>query len=88
MVFQLLDKDELEFPFEGSSLFLDLEEDLKLLADPSAIKAAYLKSLKGLIDEYRQSCASHLMDYSLWDTSVGLDRALVRYLSWRQRLRQ
>ncbi len=88
MVFQLLDKDELEFPFEGSSLFLDLEEDLKLLADPSAIKAAYLKNLKGLIDEYRQSCASHLMDYSLWDTSVSLDRALVRYLSWRQRLRQ
>jgi uncharacterized protein (DUF58 family) len=88
MVFHLLDKDELEFPFEESSLFLDMEEDLRLLADPSAVRAAYLKNLNGLIETYRRSCASHLIDYSLWDTSVGLDRALVRYLSWRQKFRR
>lgn len=87
LVFHLLDKDELEFPFDEPSLFLDLEEDIHLLTDPHAIRSAYLKTIRALIEDYRRSCASSLIDYFLFDTSVGLDRALVRYLSWRERFR-
>lgn len=88
IVFQLLDKDELEFPFREATLFQDLEEDLRLLTDPYAVRSAYLKTLQSLIENYRQSCASELIDYSLLDTSTGLDRALVRYLTWREKLRR
>ncbi len=88
IVFQLLDKDELEFPFKEATLFQDLEEDLKLLTDPYTIRSAYLKTLHSLIEHYRRSCASELIDYSLFDTSVGLDRALVRYLTWREKLKR
>jgi uncharacterized protein (DUF58 family) len=87
LVFHLLDRDELEFPFEEPSLFLDLEQDIHLLTDPHAIRSAYLKTLNTLIEEYRRSCASSFIDYSLMSTSVGLDRALVRYLSWREKFR-
>ena len=87
-VFHLLDRDELEFPFEEPSLFLDLEEDIHLLTDPHAIRSAYLRALNTLIEEYRRSCASSFVDYSLINTSVGLDRALVRYLSWRGKFRR
>jgi len=87
IVFQLLDREELEFPFKEPCLFQDLEEDLKLLADPQAVRAAYLESLRSLMDEYRQACFSHHIDYSVFDTSVGLDRALTRYLTWRQKFR-
>jgi uncharacterized protein (DUF58 family) len=87
MVFHLLDNDELEFPFEQPTLFIDLEEDTRLLTDPQAVRSAYLKSMNSLIEGYRQSCASYLIDYSLFNTSVGLDRALVRYLTWRERFR-
>ena len=87
MVFHLLDSDELEFPFEQPTLFIDLEEDTKLLTDPQAVRSAYLKSMNSLIEGYRQSCASYLIDYSLFNTSVGLDRALVRYLTWREKFR-
>lgn len=87
-VFHLLDRDELEFPFEEPSLFLDLEEDIHLLTDPHAIRSAYLRALNTLIEEYRRSCASSFIDYSLINTSVGLDRALVRYLSWRGKFRR
>ncbi len=83
MVFHILDKDELQFPFREPSLFQDMEEDLKLLADPIAIRSAYLKAIHSLIEGYRESCASTLIDYSLFDTSIDLDRALVRYLTWR-----
>jgi len=87
MVFHVLDRDELEFPFEEPTIFRDLEEDLKLLTDPRSVRSAYLKTLGSLIEGYRQSCASHLVDYFLFNTSIGLDRALVRYLSWRTKFR-
>jgi len=87
IVFHLLDREELQFPFKEPSLFQDMEEDLRLLADPQAIRSAYLKTLRSLMDGYRQACFSHHIDYALFDTSVGLDRALVRYLTWRQRFR-
>jgi len=87
MVFHLLDRDELEFPFEQPTLFIDLEEDTRLLADPQAVRSAYLESMNSLIEGYRQSCASYLIDYSLFNTSVGLDRALVRYLTWREKFK-
>ena len=86
-MFHLLDREELLFPFKEPSLFQDMEEDLALLADPQAIRAAYLEALRSLTDSYRQVCFSHRIDYSLFDTSIGLDRALVRYLTWRQKFR-
>jgi uncharacterized protein (DUF58 family) len=88
IVFQLLDRDELEFPFEESTLFEDLEEDLKLLADPPTIRTSYRKAVLELIEGYRQSCTSYRIDYSLFDTTAGLDRALVRYLTWREKFRR
>jgi uncharacterized protein (DUF58 family) len=87
MVFHLLDKDELEFPFEEPTLFKDLEEDIKLLTDPRELRSAYLAALGSLIEEYKDACAANLIDYSLFNTSVNLDRALVRYLTWRARFR-
>jgi uncharacterized protein (DUF58 family) len=87
IVFHLLDRDELQFPFKEPSLFQDMEEDLKLLADPHAIRSAYLDTIHSLIDVYREACASYFIDYSLFDTSIGLDRALVRYLTWREKFR-
>ncbi len=88
MVFQLLDRDELEFPFEEPTLFQDLEEEeIKLHTDPHTVRAAYLKTITSLIEDYRKSCASYLIDYSLFNTSIGLDRALVRYLNWREKFK-
>ena len=88
MVFHLLDRDELEFPFDKPTLFQDLEEDLKLLTDPHAVRSAYLKTLHSLIENYKKACASNQIDYSLFDTSVGLDRALTRYLAWREKVKK
>lgn len=87
LVFHLLDRDELHFPFKEPSVFEDMEAELKLFADPQTIRGAYLKTLEALINEYRHACASHRIDYALFDTSVGLDRTLARYLNWRQKFR-
>jgi uncharacterized protein (DUF58 family) len=87
LVFHLLDRDELQFPFKEPALFQDLEEELKIQADPQAIRSAYLDTIHSLIDAYKQACAATHIDYSLFDTSVGLDRALMRYLTWREKFR-
>ncbi len=88
IVFHLLDRDELEFPFKEASLFRDLEEDISLITDPPAVRSAYLKTMNALIEGYRQACASYRIDYSLLATTEGLDRALVRYLTWREKFRR
>ncbi len=85
IVFHLLDKDELDFPFQELTRFQDLEEDLKLLTDPRAIRKAYLEAIGSLIDTYRTGCGIHYVDYALLNTSAPLDRALVSYLSWRDK---
>lgn len=87
LVFQVLDKDEIEFPFREPTLFLDMEEEIKLLTDPYTIRSAYLQAIQSLVENYRESCTQNLIDYSLFDTSIGLDRALVRYLNWREKFR-
>jgi len=87
IVFHLLDREELQFPFKEPSIFQDMENDRRLLADPQAIRSDYLEALRSLIDAYRHTCLSHHIDYSLFDTSIGLDRALVRYLNWRQKFK-
>jgi uncharacterized protein (DUF58 family) len=87
IVFQLLDREELEFPFRETALFRDMEKDLSILTDPQAIRSAYLDALRSLMDEYRKVCLSHQIDYTTFDTSVDLDRALAMYLTWRQKLR-
>lgn len=88
IVFHILDRDELEFPFEDPTLFRDLESELKLLTDPQSIRSTYLGVLRSLIETYKKTCASQRIDYSLFHTSVGLDRALTSYLAWRAKFRR
>lgn len=87
MVFHLLDRDEIEFPFEKPGLFEDMEEEIKLLVDPRSIRSAYLKTIHSLIEDYRSACASSFIDYHLFNTSTGLDKALIQYLGWRKKFR-
>jgi uncharacterized protein (DUF58 family) len=65
MVFHVLDRDELQFPFKEPTLFQDMEEDLKLLADPQAIRSAYLDTIRSLIDGYRGSPPPSSVSFSI-----------------------
>jgi len=64
-----------------------MEENLRVLAEPQSIRAAYLETLRSLMDGYRHACVSHHIDYAFLNTSTNLDRALLRYLTWRQKFR-
>lgn len=85
IVFQLLDPNELTFPFRGPSKFRDLESEAEVLAEPSAIRTAYLRELAGLTLRYDRELRGAGIDFVQLDTSQPLDFALLAYLGARQR---
>jgi uncharacterized protein (DUF58 family) len=85
IVFQVLDPNELTFPFRGASRFRDLESAEEVLAEPSAIRTAYLRELAGLTLRFDRELRGAGIDYVQLDTSQPLDFALVTYLAARER---
>jgi uncharacterized protein (DUF58 family) len=87
IVFHILDPAEREFPFEGSSIFRDLETGEELPVDPEELKNVYRKKLADFLDNYKRKCRQNLIDYLPIDTSTPFDLALTSYLAKRKRLR-
>ena len=85
IVFQLLDPNELTFPFKEAARFRDVESAEELLADPGAVRTAYLRELAGLTLRYDRELRGAGIDYVQIDTSQPLDFALLTYLAARQR---
>jgi uncharacterized protein (DUF58 family) len=85
IVFQVLDPNELTFPFRGTSRFRDLESAEEVLAEPAAIRTAYLRELAGLTLRFDRELRGAGIDYVQLDTSQPLDFALVAYLAARER---
>jgi uncharacterized protein (DUF58 family) len=85
IVFHVLDPDELTFPFRGPSRFRDLESAEAVVAEPSVVRAEYLRALEALTEAYRRELRAAGIDYVQLDTSQPLDLALLTYLSARAR---
>jgi uncharacterized protein (DUF58 family) len=83
LAFHILDEFELTFPFESMTLFEGLEEYPELLADPRALKKAYLKELDTFIADLKKGCRNNRVDYVQLHTGMPLDVALTRYLAMR-----
>lgn len=83
LVFHVLDDDEIDFPFSGSTRFEDMESELKLNCNPKSLRDGYLEELNKFLDAMRRGCAKAAIDYALIRTSDPLDAVLASYLSRR-----
>ncbi|MCA9244882.1 MAG: DUF58 domain-containing protein [Phycisphaerales bacterium] len=83
IVFHVLDHAELEFPFDRMTRFEGLEVSDHLLADPRALREAYLAEMEGFCQSVKGACMANQMDYVTLDTSRPLDVALSSYLAAR-----
>lgn len=83
LVFQVLDDDELDFPFTGPTRFDGLESLDYLNCNPRALREGYLAELQRFLDELRRGCARQGVDYLLLRVSQPLDAALSAFLSRR-----
>ena len=86
ILFHVLDKAEIEFPFREVMLFRDLETGQRIQVDPSYVRQTYLEQIEAFLATYRRACAEAQIDYVLADTSTPYDFMLSRYLSKRSRL--
>ena len=84
IVFHVLDKAELEFPFEDTIAFHDMETAEKIMIEPSSVRKAYLEQMQLFTDRYRKECRESNIDYVLTDTSIPYDYMLSKYIAKRQ----
>jgi uncharacterized protein (DUF58 family) len=85
IVFHVMDRDELEFPFEDHTRFLGLEGPEEVHADPRALRKSYLEIVGDYRKEVGKMCDKLGVDYALLDTGEPLDAVLSRYLAFRKR---
>ena len=88
LVFQIWDRDELDFPFRGWTQFECLERaGIKHMLDPVLLREAYLKNLESFRDELTRGCRRHKIDLVPFCTDQPYAEALAAYLSRRLALR-
>ncbi|UCF21276.1 MAG: DUF58 domain-containing protein [Gemmatimonadota bacterium] len=86
LVFHVLDRAEIDFPFEGAVNMEDLESGERIPVVPERQRQKYLELMRAHLGEIARLLAESRMDYFLFDTSQPLDYALFKYLSRRESL--
>ena len=76
VVLHLMDRAELEFPFDHTTSFRGLEQLPQVQAQPRAIRRAYLEVLKEFLSRMQTTCRSLQCDYHLVPTDQPLDVTL------------
>ena len=87
IVFHILDAVELDFPFEGLARVEDVETDRNMTVECEVVRDPYLQILGEFLETTRDHCRREGIHYVLLSTAEPLDRALVRFLAWRSKLR-
>jgi uncharacterized protein (DUF58 family) len=83
ILFHVLDKAEIEFPFRDLIAFHDLETGRRMQVDPTFVRDTYIEQIERFIEGYRRACAEVRIDYVMTDTSVPYDFMLSRYVAKR-----
>lgn len=86
IVFQILDPDEIRFPFDRPVRFRDMETSDEVLAIPASVRHDYLGRMQSLIDRYKRELKLAGIDYCLLETSEPLELGLMAYLITRRRV--
>lgn len=82
-LFHILDRDELEFPFEDSTLFVSMEDDRQVQIDARAIRKAYLEEVARFTKDAETKCRSARVEYQLARTDRAPGQLLGQFLARR-----
>ncbi|HUG90085.1 MAG TPA: DUF58 domain-containing protein [Planctomycetaceae bacterium] len=88
LIFHIMDDQELDFTYAGTTRFEGMEELPNLVCDPRALRDGYMQAVNTFLDEVRRHCAKNTIDYQTIRTSQHLDAALAHYLNHRIGMRQ
>jgi len=83
ILIQLMDPQELTFPFEDVTLFKGLEELGQLITEPRALRDGYLQQLNLFTESLKKMCRGMNIDYQQFNTADPLDVTLSTFLANR-----
>jgi len=87
IIFQTLDADEIEFPFQDPKVFEDLETGARRVVAPAAVREKYLQRFNKFMEEYRDLFQSLEMAHCVVRTDQNPWHALALFLAERRRLK-
>jgi uncharacterized protein (DUF58 family) len=84
IVFHVLDRAELDFPFKDAMSFEDAESGERMPVIPEQARVQYQQLIQQHIATLNKRLTELQVDYALVDTSTPLDFALFKFLSYRE----
>jgi hypothetical protein len=81
---QVLDRDELELPFSGPTVFHDIEGEEELFAEPWAFRRSYQQAMAEFLEGVRRECGSRGYDHVRFLTDETLAASLSVFLHSRE----
>jgi uncharacterized protein (DUF58 family) len=87
IIFQILDRDELEFPFQDPKVFEDLETGARRAVNPYAAREKYLSRFNAFMASYKELFRSLEMPHCLVRTDQNPWHALAMFLAERKRFK-
>lgn len=85
MIFQVLDRTELDPKWEESVLLEDVETGRQVEVSPDYMRTTYRERINEHLDKMRKVAKKSRADHVLLVTDEPLDKALRRYMMFRQR---
>jgi uncharacterized protein (DUF58 family) len=86
IVFQTLDRDEIEFPFKTGAIFEDLESGQRRAVGPEAVRNHYLDRFERFMTEYRELFQKIEVPHCVVRTDQSPSVGLAMFLNERRRL--
>lgn len=87
LIFHILDDEELDFTYAGTTKFEGMEEAGDLLCDPKSLRDGYQEAMTAFREELRRECARQVIDFQTIRTSESVDAVLRHYLNHRLGMR-
>ncbi|MBI4229184.1 MAG: DUF58 domain-containing protein [Deltaproteobacteria bacterium] len=76
--FHVLDRDEIEFNFDGSIEFEDMEDDVKILVDAKNIRKTYRKRVQEFVNKVKLLCHENKSMYVLSPSYSPIEEVLMQ----------
>lgn len=83
ILWHILDRAELDFPFSQQTLFQGLEEWPEVMVDAAGLRHAYQEEFQGFLERVRGGCRGQQIDYQMLVTDQPFDTSLSAYLAQR-----
>jgi uncharacterized protein (DUF58 family) len=80
---RVLDRAELNFPFDDVTLFKGMEESGEILTEPRALREAYLEEVRRSTETLARACRGMGIDFCQFDTGEPIDAELAAFLARR-----